>query len=150
MPSKSLQPARSPSSRCPPSPSLGSAKNQPVYSPEWLPLSCVLVRLIFPVSYRTCQTLTTLGVRITGSFEAFNAPSNMFFLGGGQQESHWEGLRLLGEWVGRRVLRLESAKDGKAWGKELVMEVARRNAEMVAGWQVCCWRFFTGCVRMRH
>jgi serine/tyrosine/threonine adenylyltransferase len=74
----------------------------------------------------------------------------MFFLGGGQQESHWEGLRLLGEWVGRRVLRLESAKDGKAWGRELVMEVARRNGEMVAGWQVCCWRFFTGCVRTRH
>jgi serine/tyrosine/threonine adenylyltransferase len=59
----------------------------------------------------------------------------MFFFGGGQQEPDWEGLRVLGEWVAKRVLRLEVANEGRAWGKELVMEVARRNAEMVAGWQ---------------
>lgn len=80
-----------------------------------------------------------------GSFEAFNPPQSMFFFGGGQQEADWEGLRILGEWVGRRVLRLEGIKwrddadrteEGSAWGNELVMEVARRNAKMVAGWQV--------------
>ncbi|KIM92020.1 hypothetical protein PILCRDRAFT_57074, partial [Piloderma croceum F 1598] len=71
-----------------------------------------------------------------GSFEAFNGPSNMFFFGGGQQDPDWEGLRVLGEWVAKRVLRLEAANQGRAWGKELVMEVARRNAEMVAGCQV--------------
>ncbi|KDQ24885.1 hypothetical protein PLEOSDRAFT_1113988 [Pleurotus ostreatus PC15] len=54
-----------------------------------------------------------------GSFEAFNGPANMFFFGGGQQEPHWDGLRKLGE----------------AWGERLVMEVAKRNAKMVAGWQ---------------
>ena len=47
----------------------------------------------------------------------------------------------MGEWVGRRVLRLEGVEwEGKnktAWGKKLVLEVARRNAKMVAGWQVC-------------
>jgi serine/tyrosine/threonine adenylyltransferase len=69
-----------------------------------------------------------------GSFEALNPPSAMFFLGGGQQDAHWEALRILGEWCSKRVLRLDIA-DGKAWGKELVMEIARRNAKMVAGWQ---------------
>lgn len=71
-----------------------------------------------------------------GSFEALNAPQGMFFLGGGQQEADWEGLRVLGEWVGRNVLRLEGiGEGGGAWGRKLVLEVARRNAEMVAGWQ---------------
>ncbi|KAF8812987.1 UPF0061-domain-containing protein [Phlegmacium glaucopus] len=72
-------------------------------------------------------------VRI-GCFEAFNGPTNMFFFGGGQQRPDYDGLRLLGEWVVRHVLKLNI--DGqKAWGKELVLEVARRNAKMVAGWQ---------------
>ena len=48
---------------------------------------------------------------------------------------------MLGEWVGRRVLRLENVKweeeNRTAWGKELVLEVTKRNATMVAGWQVC-------------
>ncbi|EPQ54042.1 UPF0061-domain-containing protein [Gloeophyllum trabeum ATCC 11539] len=71
-----------------------------------------------------------------GCFEALNPPAGMFFLGGGQQDADWEALRRLGEWVVRRVLRLtlEEGERGR-WGKELVLEVARRNARMVAGWQ---------------
>lgn len=69
-----------------------------------------------------------------GCFEAFNAPQEMFFIGGGQQQADWEGLRVLGEWVVRRVLKLDLG-EGDAWGRKLVLEVAKRNAEMVAGWQ---------------
>ncbi|KAF7424661.1 hypothetical protein PC9H_009971 [Pleurotus ostreatus] len=69
-----------------------------------------------------------------GSFEAFNGPANMFFFGGGQQEPHWDGLRKLGEWVSTRVLKL-GGEPGEAWGERLIMEVAKRNARMVAGWQ---------------
>ena len=76
-----------------------------------------------------------------GSFEALNPPANIFFIGGHQQPSHWEGLRTLGEWVGRKVLKLEGVEwEGEnrtAWGKKLVLEVTKRNARMVAGWQVC-------------
>ncbi|KAH9919349.1 hypothetical protein B0H21DRAFT_702205 [Amylocystis lapponica] len=78
-----------------------------------------------------------------GSFEALNPPEGVYFLGGGQQDANWDALRTLGEWVARRVLRLEglrwrdaaSAVDGDPWGAALVLEVARRNARMVAGWQ---------------
>ena len=70
-----------------------------------------------------------------GCFEALSSPQNMFFLGGGQQEPHWDALRILGEWVGRNVLKFP-VKEGEKWGKELVMDVARRNARMVAAWQV--------------
>ncbi|EIW84072.1 UPF0061-domain-containing protein [Coniophora puteana RWD-64-598 SS2] len=72
-----------------------------------------------------------------GNLEAFNPPADMFFLGGGQQPANMEGLRRMGEWVARRVLRLPGVdwEGGGPWGKELVMEVARRNARMVAGWQ---------------
>lgn len=69
-----------------------------------------------------------------GSFEALHGPTNMFFFGGGQQEPHWDALRALGEWVSANVLRLGGAP-GEAWGERLVLEVARRNAEMVAAWQ---------------
>ncbi|KAF8150778.1 hypothetical protein B0H34DRAFT_665320 [Crassisporium funariophilum] len=70
-----------------------------------------------------------------GCFEAFNGPTNMFFFGGGQQKPDYEGLRVLGEWVkGRNVLGL-GVRDGEGWGREVVLEVARRNARMVAGWQ---------------
>lgn len=61
--------------------------------------------------------------------------------GGGQGEDSslqrdWEGLRTLGEWVaGPAGLGLELTP-GEAWGKKLVMEVALRNARMVAAWQV--------------
>jgi uncharacterized protein YdiU (UPF0061 family) len=69
-----------------------------------------------------------------GSFEALNGPTNMFFFGGGQQNPDWEALRKLGEWVSTNVLKLNRVP-GEAWGKELVLEVARRNSEMVAAWQ---------------
>ncbi|KAF5392322.1 hypothetical protein D9757_001409 [Collybiopsis confluens] len=71
-----------------------------------------------------------------GSFEALSPPKgqSMVFFGGGQQQPHWESLRILGEWVGKKVLRLDLA-EGQPWGKQLVFEVARRNAKMVAGWQ---------------
>ncbi|KAF9263247.1 UPF0061-domain-containing protein [Marasmius fiardii PR-910] len=70
-----------------------------------------------------------------GNFEALNGPSQMMFFGGGQQKSDLEALRVLGEWVARRVLRLPAAIQGGAWTRELLMDVARRNAKMVAGWQ---------------
>ncbi|KZT07649.1 UPF0061-domain-containing protein [Laetiporus sulphureus 93-53] len=73
-----------------------------------------------------------------GNFEALNPP----FLGSGQQEPHLDALRVLGEWVARRVLKLEGIKwrgeegeEGNPWAREMVLEVARRNARMVAGWQ---------------
>lgn len=69
-----------------------------------------------------------------GSFEALNPPKNVFFLGGGQQPAHLDALRVLGEWVSRRVLRLE-LEEGAPWGKALLLESARLNAKMVAGWQ---------------
>lgn len=74
-------------------------------------------------------------VRI-GSFEAFSPPDGlgMMFFGGGQQKPDWESLRILGEWVSKNVLRLD-LPEGQPWGKALVLEVARRNAKMVAGWQ---------------
>lgn len=69
-----------------------------------------------------------------GNFEAFNGPKMMMFFGGGQQNPDLEGLRILGEWVVKEVLKLP-IEEGKPWGKELVFDVATRNAKMVAGWQ---------------
>ncbi|KAK0466217.1 uncharacterized protein EV420DRAFT_1617524 [Desarmillaria tabescens] len=69
-----------------------------------------------------------------GSFEALNGPQNIMFFGGGQQPPNYEALRILGEWVSKSVLRLE-LEDGEAWGKKLVLDVAERNAKMVASWQ---------------
>ncbi|KAG1887260.1 hypothetical protein F4604DRAFT_1721032 [Suillus subluteus] len=65
-----------------------------------------------------------------GNFEALSPPSNSFFLGGGQQDADYEALRQL-------VLKLEGInwEAGDAWGKELLFDVARRNARMVAAWQ---------------
>jgi hypothetical protein len=62
----------------------------------------------------------------------FHSPRLVF--GGGQQNPDWEALRKLGEWVSTNVLKLNRVP-GEAWGKELVLEVARRNSEMVAAWQ---------------
>ena len=68
-----------------------------------------------------------------GSFEAFNGET-MAFGGVGQQKPHWDGLRILGEWVVKRVNRL-NIPDGEPWGKALLFDVAQRNATMVAAWQ---------------
>lgn len=72
-----------------------------------------------------------------GNFEAFSPPESAYFLGGGQQGPDYEGLRILGEWTVGRVLKLKTVDldAGDAWGKELLFEVARRNAKMVAAWQ---------------
>jgi uncharacterized protein YdiU (UPF0061 family) len=70
-----------------------------------------------------------------GSFEALNGPTRMYFFGGGQQDVHWDALRILGEWVSTQVLKLPTSELEQGWGEKVVMEVARRNAEMVAGWQ---------------
>jgi len=69
-----------------------------------------------------------------GSFEALNPPRQMFMFGGGQQARNLEALRVLGEFVIREVLQLSRA-EGEPWGEKLVMECARRNAMMIAGWQ---------------
>ncbi|KXN91709.1 UPF0061 protein C20G4.05c [Leucoagaricus sp. SymC.cos] len=69
-----------------------------------------------------------------GNFEALNGPTNMFFFGGGQQKPDYEALRILGEYVAKDVLKL-GLKDEEAWGEKLVLDVAERNAKMVAGWQ---------------
>jgi len=68
-----------------------------------------------------------------GSFEAHNPPSDMFFLGMGamQPQPDYEALRILGEWVIKNVLKLERKDDHAPWGKDLVLECARRNAKMV-------------------
>lgn len=76
-----------------------------------------------------------------GNFQAANSamPDTSFmFMGGGgafaQQPPNYEALRILGEWVAFKVLKLD-VKPGEPWGKELLWECARRNALMVAGWQ---------------
>ncbi|KAF9236723.1 hypothetical protein BU15DRAFT_89018 [Melanogaster broomeanus] len=79
-----------------------------------------------PVLRERVERASVLFIRI-GNFEAFSPPSNTFFLGGGQQDADYEALRILGESV--------NWDTGDAWGKELVFEVARRNAKMVAAWQ---------------
>ncbi|KAI6024608.1 hypothetical protein PISMIDRAFT_18531 [Pisolithus microcarpus 441] len=93
-----------------------------------------------PVSRNTPHARTTsvadTFIRI-GSFEALSPSRAMFFFGGGRQYADYEALRILGERTVKRVLKLDIVNlDGcDAWGKELVLEVARRNAKMVAAWQ---------------
>ncbi|KAJ7650371.1 hypothetical protein FB45DRAFT_887764 [Roridomyces roridus] len=74
-----------------------------------------------------------------GSFEALSPPQNVFLFGGGQQAANWDALRTLGLWVAGSVLKLPEVVEAKEkpapWGQALVLEVARRNARMVAGWQ---------------
>ena len=69
-----------------------------------------------------------------GSFQALNPPEQMFFLGGGQQAADLDALRILGEYVSKHVLQL-GLSEGAPWGKALLMESAKRNSIMIAGWQ---------------
>ena len=68
-----------------------------------------------------------------GSFELLSLPASLFFIGGCQQSPYWEGLHLLGEWVGRGMLRLEGVEWGgenrTVWGKKLVLEVLEKGRE---------------------
>jgi uncharacterized protein YdiU (UPF0061 family) len=109
--------------------------------------SLTLVHLpALPVARERMETACVLArvapsfLRI-GCFEALNGPTRMFFFGGGQQDPDLDALRKLGEWVGRRVLKLENVdwEAGAPWAKELVLEIARRNARMVAAWQAYGW-----------
>jgi uncharacterized protein YdiU (UPF0061 family) len=43
-----------------------------------------------------------------GNFEALSPPTRMFFLGGGQQDADYDALRILGEWVVKKVLKLDA------------------------------------------
>lgn len=85
-----------------------------------------------------------------GNFQTFNPPEEIFYLfgGGAGGKKDWEGLRILGEWVVKRVLKLD-VQEGEAWGKKLVLEVARRNAEMLGGWQAYGFmvRLFSYCLK---
>jgi uncharacterized protein YdiU (UPF0061 family) len=76
-----------------------------------------------------------------GSFEALNGPSGMFFFGGGQQDPDLDALRQLGEWVAKRVVKVPGVdwEKNEPWAKELLFEVSRRNARMVAAWQAYGW-----------
>ena len=82
-----------------------------------------------------CTRVAESFIRI-GSFEALSPPTKMFFFGGGQQDADYDALRILGEWV-VKVLKLDAVNvdAGDAWGRALVLEVARGNARMVAAWQ---------------
>ncbi|KAJ7204400.1 hypothetical protein GGX14DRAFT_646942 [Mycena pura] len=85
-----------------------------------------------------------------GSFEALSPPQNTFLFG---QPAHWDALRLLGEWVVRSVLKLPEMRS-EPWGKALCLEVARRNARMVAAWQTMdltlSWMSSTGSISHRE
>lgn len=115
--SEAMQALSIPTSR---SLSLISLPDVPVYR-ERKESACVLTRMA-PSFLRV------------GSFEALNGPHNIMLFGGGQQPPNYEALRILGEWVSKNVLKLE-LHDGEAWGKKLVLDVAERNAKMVAAWQ---------------
>lgn len=59
-----------------------------------------------------------------GNFETFNPPRDVFFLfgGGAGGGKDWEGLRILGEWVVEKVLKIGLEAEGdKGWGKRLVL-----------------------------
>ncbi|KAK0233872.1 hypothetical protein IW262DRAFT_1452426 [Armillaria fumosa] len=115
--SEAMQALSIPTSR---SLSLISLPDMPVYR-ERKESACILTRMA-PSFLRV------------GSFEALNGPHNIMFFGGGQQPPNYEALRILGEWVSKNVLKLE-LDNGEAWGKKLVLDVAERNAKMVAAWQ---------------
>lgn len=109
--------------------SLISLPELPVYRESIVPERAAIVARAAPSFLRI------------GCFEALVPPQGVFFIGMGQQQGEdWEAVRLLGEWVSRLLGIWDDAevhKEGekKPWARELVLEVARRNARMVAAWQ---------------
>lgn len=74
-----------------------------------------------------------------GSFEMLNPPTDQFMFfysrpGYEKPKPEWDNLRVLGAFV-----RLKLGMDEGAGTWEMVREVTRRNARMVAGWQA--WGF---------
>lgn len=59
--------------------------------------------------------------------------------------SDWESVRLMGEYVSRVLFHFEGIPEEQddqkraPWAKRLLLESARRNAHMVAGWQSVGW-----------
>ncbi|CAO1619733.1 unnamed protein product [Parajaminaea phylloscopi] len=60
--------------------------------------------------------------------------------------SDWEAVRLMGEYVSRVLFQFEGVPDSQerqssrqSWARKLLLESARRNAKMVAGWQAVGW-----------
>lgn len=58
----------------------------------------------------------------------------------------WEAVRLMGEYVSRVLFHFEGVSESqerdaerKPWARKLLLESARRNARMVAGWQAVGW-----------
>jgi hypothetical protein len=94
-----------------------------------------------------------------GSFEILNPPQNEFLFsfammsGGKMPEKviEWENLRILAELVQAKLFgfgRVDGGGGSEAKGAwEMVREIARRNARMVAGWQA--WGFMHGTSRLR-
>ncbi|QRW18397.1 hypothetical protein RhiXN_03321 [Rhizoctonia solani] len=68
-----------------------------------------------------------------GNFQTFNPPEEIFYLfgGGAGGKKDWEGLRILGEWVVKRVLKLD-VQEGEAWGKKLVLEHGVMNTDNIS------------------
>lgn len=84
-----------------------------------------------------------------GSFEILNPPANEFSFAMGlsgqyepikKPEPEWEALRMLAGFVKGKLWGWEEGKIKSAW--EMAQEIGRRNAEMVAGWQVSFWQRF--------
>lgn len=67
-----------------------------------------------------------------GSFEAFHPVQEMMFFGGGQQPANPDALLSLTKYVHQSVFQLPPSS---TMAKDVILESARRNAKMVAGWQ---------------
>ncbi|KAI5988795.1 hypothetical protein EDD15DRAFT_2287858 [Pisolithus albus] len=89
---------------------------------------------------RTTTRVAETFVRI-GNFETLSPSRAMVFYSGIPTEA----LRILGEWTVMRVPNT-NLDAGDAWGKELVVEVARRNKMQVAAW--LAYGFMHGVINM--
>lgn len=86
-----------------------------------------------------------------GSFEILNPPSSEFvfsfgslggFAGAPKPDPEWEALRTLAQFVKGKLWEGENGRGEEKTAWEMVREISRRNAEMVAGWQA--WGFMHG------